>query len=133
MKTEQEIKEDVCRHIQDSALGAAVNGIVTTRKRPKGSRKEDITVQVLTSTPFQKQEAIVNVNVYVQMKLEGGQYVEDGDREAELEGIASDCLKVGGIGKDYGFTLESQHTYETEASHERCINNRLKYNYYNED
>lgn len=133
MKTEQDIKKDVKLHIQATNLATAVNGVVTTKKRPKGSSKEDITIQVLTSTADQTQEAVVNVNIYVPMKLEGGQYVENDDRESQLEAIASQCLKVGGIGKDYRFTLESQHTFEVESSHERCINNKLMYNYYNED
>lgn len=133
MKTENEIKDDICQFILESPLGSAVSGEVTTRKRPKGSRKEDITIAVLASDAEQVQEAVVNVNIYVPMKLKGGQYEEDEPRETELSRIAMDCLKVGGIGKDYRFTLESQRTFETEATHERCINNKLKYNYNNED
>ena len=133
MKTEQDIKTDVALHIQSTELASAVSGIVTTKKRPKGSKKEDITIQVLTSTAYQEQEAVINVNIWIPMKLEGGQYVENDDREQELEHIASRCLETGGIGKDYRFKLESQHTFEVESLHERCINNKLLYNYYNED
>lgn len=135
MKTENEIKEDVYQHIMETPLAQAITGKVTTKKRPKDSAKEDITIAVLTSDTQQLQDAIVNVNIYVKEKLEGGQYVEDEDREKLLSKLATECLEVGGIGKDYRFKLESQHTFEVENDkrHERCINNKLTYNFYNEE
>lgn len=135
MKTENEIKEDVYQHIKGTPLELAVTGIVTTKKRPKDSTSEDITITVLASDTEQRQEAVVNVNIYVREKLEGGQYVEDDTREALLSKLAAECLIVGGIGKDYRFRLESQHTFEVENDkrHERCINNKLTYNFYNEE
>lgn len=136
MKTESEIKDDILSHIQSSPLAEAITGHVLKRIRPKNSVKEDVTITILGPVPMtQQQDVPVNVNIYVAERLQNGQYAADEPRERILQKLAEQCLKTGGIGKDYRFTLVSQQTFEVEKpdGHERCINNRLLYNFYNEE
>lgn len=136
MKTESEIKDDIISHIKSTQLATEVTGQVLKRLRPKNSDKEDVIITVLGAIPMdQQQEVPVNVNIYVRERLQDGQYAPDEPRERKLQKIAEQSLKVGGIGKSYGFTLVSQQTFEVDESdkHERCINNRILYTYYNED
>ena len=62
MKTDQEIKQEVYDYIKGSVLEEAVNGVLTKRKRPLNSKKEDIVISVLANVNAQRQEAFVNVN-----------------------------------------------------------------------
>lgn len=136
MKTESEIKDDIYAHIKGSELATAITGTVYKRVRDKGSNKEDIAITILGKIPMsQQQDVAINVNIYVPEKLQNGQYAANEPRERILQKLAEEILKVGGIGKDFRFTLESQETFEVLDSqcHERCINNRLTYNFYNEE
>lgn len=135
MKTESQILDDVCRHVAGSALAAAVSGEVLKRPRPSGSRKEDVVISIIGGVPAaQEQKVSVNVNIYVQEKLQDGRYDRDEPRERILQELSAETLEVGGIGEDFSFFLERQETFEVldATRHERCINNRLLYNYLNE-
>ena len=82
----------------------------------------------------QEQKVSVNVNIYVPEKLQDGRYDRDEPRERILQELSAETLEVGGIGEDFSFFLEKQETFVVldAIRHERCINNRLLYNYLNE-
>ena len=128
MKTDQEIKEEIFLHIKGSVLEDAVSGIVTKRRRPMNSKKEDIIISILANQNAQKQQALVNVNIYVpdQNVKKNGQYEEDGERLTELSRIAADFLEVFWIGPAR-VSLEEQRTLELPNGTEHVINNKLLY------
>lgn len=128
MKTDQEIKEEIFLHIKGSVLEEAVSGIVTKRKRPLNSKDEDVIISVLANQNAQKQQAFVNVNIYVPDKnvKKNGQYEEDGERLTELSRLAADFLDVFWIGPAR-VSLEEQRTIESGNGTEHVINNKLLY------
>ena len=133
MKTDQEIKEEIYIFIKKSELASAVSGVVTTRKRPLNSNKEDILISVLAGNNAQRQQVFVNVNIYVQDQYvkKNQQYEENGERLAELERLAADILDVFWIGTSR-VHLEAQHTISAGNEKEQVINNRLLYEIVNE-
>ena len=133
MKTDQEIKEEIYMFIKKSELASAVSGVVTTRKRPLNSDKEDILISVLAGNNEQRQQVFVNVNIYVQDQYvkKNQQYEENGERLAELERLAADILDVFWIGTAR-VHLEAQHTISAGNEKEQVINNRLLYEIVNE-
>ena len=50
----------------------------------------------------------VNVNIYVQEKLQDGRYDRDEPRERILQELSAETLEVGGIGEDFSFFLEEK-------------------------
>lgn len=128
MKTDQEIKEELFVHIKGSALEDAVTGVLTKRKRPLNSKKEDIIISVLANQNAQRQEAFVNVNIYVQDQnvKKNGQYEENGERLTDLSRLAADFFENFWIGPAR-VSLEEQRVFEVENGTEHVINNRLLY------
>lgn len=128
MKTDQEIKQEVYDYIKGSVLEEAVSGVLTKRKRPLNSKKEDIVISVLANGNAQRQEAFVNVNIYVpdQNVKKNGQYEEDGERLEELEKLSADFLNVFWVGPAR-ISLDTQRTLEVENGTEHVINNKLLY------
>ena len=128
MKTDQEIKQEVYDYSKGSVLEEAVNGVLTKRKRPLNSKKEDIVISVLANVNAQRQEAFVNVNIYVpdQNVKKNGQFEEDGERLEELEKLSADFLNVFWVGPAR-ISLDTQRTLEVENGTEHVINNKLLY------
>lgn len=128
MKTDQEIKQEVYDYIKGSVLEEAVSGVLTKRKRPLNSKKEDIVISVLANVNAQRQEAFVNVNIYVpdQNVKKNGQFEEDGERLEELEKLSADFLNVFWVGPAR-ISLDTQRTLEVENGTEHVINNKLLY------
>lgn len=128
MKTDQEIKQEVYDYIKGSVLEEAVSGVLTKRKRPLNSKKEDIVISVLANVNAQRQEAFVNVNIYVpdQNVKKNGQFEEDGERLEELERLSADFLNVFWVGPAR-ISLDTQRTLEVENGTEHVINNKLLY------
>lgn len=128
MKTDQEIKQEVYDYIKGSVLEKAVSGVLTKRKRPLNSKKEDIVISVLANGNAQRQEAFVNVNIYVpdQNVKKNGQFEEDGERLEELERLSADFLNVFWVGPAR-ISLDTQRTLEVENGTEHVINNKLLY------
>lgn len=128
MKTDQEIKQEIYDYIKGSALEEAVSGVLTKRKRPLNSKKEDIVISVLANGNAQRQEAFVNVNIYVPdlNVKKNGQYEEDGERLEELEKLSADFLNVFWVGPAR-ISLDTQRTLEVENGTEHVINNKLLY------
>ncbi len=134
MKSDILIKDDVYAIIKKSPLASAVTGKICKQGvRPKGSDKEDIVISVIANMNGQLQDAVVNVNIYVQDdEKSDGQNMEATIRLRQLCEIASDVLEVGS-GDDFRFTLESQRVMEVEGTKEHIINNRLNYRQINEN
>lgn len=133
MKTDQEIKEEIFQFINGTQLANEVSGVVTTRKRPLNSKNEDVIISVLANSNEQRQQAIVNVNIYVQDQnvKKNGQYEEAGERLGLLSKMASEILNVFWIGPAR-IHLEAQHTIDAGNDREHVINNRLLYEIINE-
>ena len=126
MKTEAEIKNDVYLLLKKSPIMSAVTGKLSKRKRPINSKKEDVVISVLSSTIADRQEAFLNINVYVAQNDINGQYEEDSERLETLERICMDFLESV-HGEDYWITMSMQKTLEVESKHENVINNRILY------
>ena len=133
MKSDILIKDDIYKFIKNSTLDTAVTGkLCKTGVRPKGSDKEDVVISVIANQNGQIQEAVVNVNIYVNDDVKSdGQNQEATIRLRELCSIASELLETGS-GDDFRFTLESQRVIGVDDAKVHVINNRLNYKQVNE-
>ena len=133
MKSDILIKDDVYQIVKSSPLASAVTGkICKTGVRPKGSDKEDVVISVIANLNGQIQEAVVNVNIYVNDDIKGnGQNQEATIRLRALCAIASNALEIG-RGEYFRFTLESQRVLAVDDAKVHVINNRLNYKQLNE-
>ncbi len=132
MKSDIEIKTDVVKHIQGSALASEVTGVIRkTGKRPHNSKKEDIVISMLGNLNGQVQKAVVNVNIYVAANVVDGQAEEQTKRLEVLCGLASSLFEVF-RGDDFRATLSEQRVIEVEGANEYVINNQIEYKQVNE-
>lgn len=133
MKSDILIKDDLFQFIKNSPIASAVTGKICKQGvRPKGSDKEDVVISVIANMNGQIQEAVVNVNIYVNDDIKSdGQNQEATIRLRTLCSVASEALEVGS-GEDYRFTLESQRVLAVDDAKVHVINNRLNYKQINE-
>ena len=132
MKSDIEIKTDVFKHIQGSALANEVTGVIRkTGKRPHNSKKEDIIISMLANANGQVQKATVNVNIYVAAEMVDRQPEEQSSRLEVLCGLAISLFDVF-RGNDYRASLLEQRVYEVEGANEYVINNKIEYKQVNE-
>lgn len=131
MKTEYAIKTDIYNYLMKSELVNEVTGLLKKTSRPKNSNKEDIIISVLSNVNGQNQEAVVNVNIYVEDNIIDGQAEEDSARIGELSELASSILESFTVGGAVVY-LEQQKVYEAEGIDWHVINNRLNYKINNE-
>lgn len=133
MKTDEEIKTDIFKHIKGSELASTITGKVSKRKRPHNSKKEDIIISVLANENRQVQVATVNVNIYVADITVDNQPEEDAVRIEELCKKAVSLFNVfWGADNSYRASLLRQRVYEVEATSEHIINNQIEYKSLNE-
>lgn len=127
MMTDIEIKDELYNLIKGTGLANEVTGILSKRKRPKNSDKEDIIISVLTNVNGQKQIAYANVNIYVQDQFNEStdQYEESSTRARVLSKMAENLLEIGRI-NGARFTLTQQRFVEVDGTNEHVINNRLE-------
>lgn len=138
MKTDIDIKDDICRVIKKSPLFKEVTGeLKKTSIRPKESRKEDIVISVLANNIRQKQMAYVNVNIYVADNYVDGQNEENSERLRRLCNMAFSVFEnVRGV--DFRLSLTDpnfdcgQRVIESEGTSEHVINNKILYQTINE-
>lgn len=134
MKTEIDIKDDIYRHLKDSALVRQTSGrLIKVGHRPLDARGEDIVISVLESDmTSERQEALVQINVYVADQITpSGESVEDTARLRTLSRLAGEALnRVWGEG--YRFTLQKQRIHRVAERREHCIASRVLYQYINE-
>ena len=132
MKSDEDIKTDVYRHVMGSKLQQAVTGKVTKTRRPHNSTKEDIVISILANGNGQIQVATVNVNIFVSDVIVNKQPEEDTIRCRDLCLLASDLFDVF-HGDGFRATLTSQRVLENTSDHpEHVINNKIEYKYLNE-
>lgn len=132
MKSDEEIKTDVYRHIMGSQLQQAVTGTVKKTRRPHNSTKEDIVISVLANEVAQIQVATVNVNIFVSDIIIENQPEEDTIRCRDLCLLASNLFEVF-HGDGFRATLLSQRVFENTGEHpEHVINHKIEYKYLNE-
>jgi hypothetical protein len=86
MYSTEQIKTCVYKVVKNSDLEKAVTGVLTKRKRPLNSNKEDIVITCPTTQNASYQKFIVYVNIYVQdlYVKENGQYEENTSRLTDL-------------------------------------------------
>lgn len=126
-KTDIDIRDDVYRIVKESYLSSEITGKVCTRQRPANSTKEDVVISVLSNNIADKQQAFVNVNVYVRDILVGSQNEEDTKR---LRTLARICLDMfDSISDEYWITINEQKIYAIDSIGYHVINNKLLYQY----
>lgn len=132
MRTDTEIKDGIYGYIKGTSLETAVTGQLLKTRRPKNSDKEDIIISVLTNEGGQNQEAVVNVNIYVEDNIVDGQAEEDTIRCREIGDIAKEVLEVFRIDGARVSLSRPPRTFEAEGIAWHIINCRLNYQLINE-
>lgn len=121
-----DIKDAIYNIIKGSALEKTVTGKLSKTKRPANSDKEDIVISMLDNGSGQRQEAFVNVNIYVPDNIRDGQLEENMIRLRELCKISSDLLfRCRGEGFRIDSTGSKQRILEVNGKDEHFINNKL--------
>lgn len=127
MKSDIEIKDILYKVIKGSVLEEAITlngGKLYKTQRPTNSNKEDIIISVLDGLNGQIQDAVINVNIYIQDVKRGNDIVENEPRIRELSRLAINLLEVFNDG-DYRFEIEKQRCFKVNGVDEHCINNRI--------
>lgn len=132
MRTDTEIKDDIFRYIRGTVLPTAVAGQLLKTRRPKNSDKEDIVISVLTNEGNQKQEAVVNVNIYIEDNVVDGQPEEDSIRCREIGNIAKEVLEVFSVDGARVTLDRPPRVFEVEEIPWHIVNCRLNYQLINE-
>lgn len=125
MRSDGTIRTDIYHYIKGSVLDNATNGMVTKKKRPAKSHKEDVVISILSNEGVQNQTAIINVNIYVQDDDVEGQFEEKTDRVDELCEIAWKLLEHFRT-DEYVAQAIKQRVYPTDSG-EHIINNQIEY------
>lgn len=131
MKSDIDIKDEIYNLLKGTELAQAITGEVYKTRRPKNSTKEDIIIAVVANEGSQRQEAVVNVNVYVEDNIIDGQPEEDTIRCRELADIAKSVLQEVHIN---GVWLKPSppRVFEAQDIPWHIINNKLSYKSLNE-
>lgn len=126
MKSDIEIKDAIYAVIKGSALEKTVTGKLKKTKRPINSDKEDIVISILENGSGQKQEAFVNVNIYVPDYIRDGQAEENTIRLRELCRMSYELL-FNCRGNDFRIDSSGskQRVMEVNGKKEHFINNKL--------
>ena len=131
MKSDIDIKDDVWGIINKSDLKKEVTGkLRKTSVRPRDSRCEDIIISILANETKQKQIAYVNVNIYVSDYTRDGQSEEKSSRLRKLCQMSFDLFD-NVRGNDFRLSITDSN-YESAATSEHVINNKLLYQIINE-
>lgn len=131
MKSDIDIKDEIYNLLKGSELAQAVSGEVYKTRRPKNSTKEDIIIAVVANEGSQKQEAVVNINVYVEDNVIDGQPEEDTIRLRELARKAEATLKdihINGV----WLKASPQRVFEAQDIPWHIINTKYNYRIINE-
>ena len=131
MKSDIDIKDDIYKALKGSVLVKAVTGQMLKTQRPKNSTKEDIIISVLANEGTQKQEAIVNVNVYVEDNIIDGQPEENTIRLRELCNAAKETM-MGMRVRGLLLKAAPPRVFKAEGIDWHIINNRITYKIINE-
>ncbi len=130
-KTESQILTDMYQFVKSSVLATVVNGkVYKSKQRPCNSEKEDIVINLVSGTPAQIQTGVININIFIPDKHNGGAMVCDERRCREIEAVAEEWVE--GIEDFDGYRLEldkmiGKMQYEDKRQH--FVNIRLKFDY----
>lgn len=135
MKTSRNIQGDVWQMLQGSDLQQSITGSVYREgMRPRDSRLEDAVVIFTSGSAAQIQEGVITVNIFVNdIDLWGnGQYVEDGSRCEEIEGLAQQWADTLTADRSlYYFELADAISTNHDADlRQSFVVVRLRYRYY---
>lgn len=131
MKSDIDIKDEIYNLLKGTELAQAITGEVYKTRRPKNSTKEDIIIAVVANEGSQRQEAVVNVNVYVEDNIIDGQPEEDTIRCRELADIAKSVLQdvhINGV----WLKASPQRVFEAQDIPWHIINTKFNYRIINE-
>ena len=124
-QTSDDILTRIYRYIMGTELATTISGeVIKGKDRQVNSQNEDIVIKILANRPAQRQEAYVNVNIYVPDKESDGHYEKNDLRCNELERLSMDLLEVFWVG-DSRITCEEQTTMAVANGREHVINNKL--------
>ena len=132
MRSDVEIKDDIYRYIKGTRLETVVTGQLLKTKRPKNSIKEDIVISVLANEGNQYQEAVVNVNIYVEDNIIDGQPEEDTIRCRELGNVAKSVLETFRVDGARVTLSRPPRVLDAEDIPWHIVNCRLNYQLINE-
>lgn len=124
MKSDIEIKDILLGVIDGSELHNAVSGGLYRDQCPTNSGKEDIIISVLDGLNGQIQNAIINVNIYVQDVARENDTIENAPRIRLLSRLAYELLEEH-VTDGYRFGIEKQQCFKVNGIDEHCINNRI--------
>ena len=127
------IATDIYKYVTGSPLADAINGeVLKSIDRKPNADTEDVVIKVLANRPAQKQQTVINVNIYIPDFInENGQYEKNGERCDELEEIAASVFYVFHL-NGARVVLDSQTTFQEDNANAHVINNRLLYTVINE-
>lgn len=122
-KTGSQILGDIYRLLRDSDLSRSLTGgVYRAGYRPQDSRKEDAVVTLTAGLPWQIQEGVVTVNIFVPdiVPFDNGVPVEDGRRTAEIEAMAQQWVERQLTAKSGNYLLRLQETIRTYEDPDIC-------------
>ena len=132
MRSDVEIKDGIYSYIKGTRLLSAVTGKLLKTRRPKNSDKEDIIITVLANEGNQRQEAVVNVNIYVEDNFIDGQPEEDSIRCRELGNVAKSVLETFRVDGARVTLSRPPRVFDAEDIPWHIVNCRLNYQLINE-
>ena len=137
-KTGKQVQGDVYQLLKGSALCSMISGdVYRGGYRPRDSKLEDAVVIFTAGLPDQIQTGVVTVNIFVPDidPYDNGVLVEDGQRTAEIEGLAQiwvDSLSTAV--SCYKFKLQSAiYTEEEPEINQHFVVVKLGYEYFGDD
>ena len=124
-QTSDDILTRIYRYVKATELAETISGeVIKGKDRKANSRTEDIVIKILANHLAQRQEAYVNVNIYVPDVESDGHFEKNDTRCNELERLSMDLLEVFWVGTAR-VTCEEQQTYPVANGREHVINNKL--------
>lgn len=129
MKSEIEIKDELFAYLKTTTLVTSCTGVLSKTIRKANSQDEDIIISVISSNVSQTQEAIININIYVQDLIKENQHIENSTRLRTLANLCKTYLRSI-VGSDFICNLTEQKIIASNESNEHLINNRMLYRLY---
>lgn len=130
MKSDIDIKDEIFQMLKGTELESEVSGELCKTRRPKNSKLEDIVIAVVANEGVERQEAVVNVNVYVEDNIIDGQPEEDTIRCREISNICKSVIKECHINGAW-IRPSPPRVFEAQDIPWHIVNNKIKYQFQN--
>lgn len=130
MKTTLDIEDILWSFLKNSSLKTSISGGIYKRKRPSGSKAEDIVINCLPVNNLQVQSAVANVNIHVPNKVQNISGIQDSIPDhARLKALGNEAvsLLVDQWDSDYNFDVQQQNVFEDEDGKGHYVNIRLDF------